>query len=195
MKQLIAVIMVASALVSGGCSSDTTDYYQTKVPLKSSGYGFEIGDVVLIDVEKNPVPGDLVLYDADLNDSYCTAFGPGVHIARIIGRPGDLVVFGKYSYEAPVYRDEMSSQGPARPKVIWGAELYDDVTDMALRVPYREFLAEDWIGYECVQTDLDGHDSQLYNRYTVRQGVIIGVILGKVGHDEEFEKHWANAVY
>jgi len=52
--------------------------------LVSGGYGYELADVVLVDAQRTPEPGDIVQYDDRLNDSDCYSFGPGQYLAKVI---------------------------------------------------------------------------------------------------------------
>lgn len=186
-RAALAVLVIAF-LTLVGCSKD---YYQARVPLNVSGYGYEIGDVVLLDIEKTPEIGDIVLYDAIANESHCMAFGPGVYLARIIGYRGNKVSFSEYSYEANGYIVTLKSSE----RVMWGSDRYEDVANMELRVPENEYLADHSVGQECPPGEYDEYGSISYQRFTIKRGAIKGVILKKVGHDQEFEEEWENVVY
>ena len=188
-KRTTMAVLVVAALMLVGCSQG---YYQARVPLKVSGYGYEIGDVVLLDIEKAPGIGDIVLYDAEANKSYCAAWGPGVHLAKIIGYRGNKVSFSEYSYEANGYIVSFKSGE----RVMWGSDRYEDVANMELRVPENEYLADKQVGLECPPGEYDEHGSSVkYRRFTIKREAIKGVILKKVGHDKEFEEHWKKVVY
>jgi hypothetical protein len=55
-------------------------------------------------------------------------------------------------------------------------------------------LADKWVGQECSGTDKNG-SSIPYNRFTIKSEAITGVILEKIGHDQEFEDAQKNIVY
>jgi hypothetical protein len=203
MKRTVVAVLVVAALMLVGCSQD---YYQARVPLNTSGYGYEIGDVVLLDIEKAPEIGDIVLYDAIANKSHCMAFGPGVYLAKIIGYRGNKVSFSEYSYEANGYlisfEREYESHGviykkaPISINVMWGSDGYEDVTGMELRVPENEYLADKFVGQECPPGEYDEHGSSIaYRRFTIKREAIKGVVLKKVGYDKALEELWKNLVY
>jgi len=198
MKRMTAAVLVIVTLMFVGCSQyeheEPIGYYQQKVPLKVCGYGYEIGDVVLVDTEKVLEVGDIVLYDAKINKCDCMAFGPGVYLAKIIGLPGDKVNFSEYSYEANGYTVTFEREYESL-NVMWGNDTYENVSNMQLTVPNSEYLADEFIGYECPPGEYDEYGSIAYNRFTIKREAIKGVVLRKVGHDKEFEEYWKNVVY
>jgi hypothetical protein len=168
-------VLVIATLMFEGCSLNP----QHKViTLISGGYGYEVGDIVLIATQTEPELGDIVQYDWELNKSSCMAFGPSVYLAKIIGRPGN-----KVSFNVPR-------------RTIWGTTRYDAAANMELKVPENEYLADKMVGYECPPGEYDEHGSSIsYQRFTIKREAIKGVILKKVGHDKEFEEQQKNRVY
>ena len=77
---------------------------------------------------------------------------------------------------------------------MWGSTKYADVANMKLIVPDGEYLADKWIGQECSGTGQNG-SSILYNRFTIKKEAITGVILEKIGHDQDFEDAQKNIIY
>jgi hypothetical protein len=74
MKLFKYLIMISVLVSISGCSShknisDTTistslvSNNQQKATLSVSGYGYESGDIVLIDTQKEPDEGDIVQFD------------------------------------------------------------------------------------------------------------------------------------
>ena len=190
----IVIILTTLALLSNGCSIKPRPENQQEITLITGGYGYEIGDIVLLDTEKEPELGDVVQYDANINNSYCMAFGPGIHLARIIGLPGDNVRFAESTYEANGYVVDLQ-RGVFLTSVIWGTDVHPDLTGMELAVPVNEFLADNVIGQECTG-ETDEHGSSLaFYRYTVKKEAINGVIVEKLGHDEEFAEREKQKVY
>jgi hypothetical protein len=63
------------------------------ITLYAGGYGYEIGDIVLVDKQKEPNVGDMILYDIHLNKSDCGVMGSGIYLAKIIGLSEDKVNF------------------------------------------------------------------------------------------------------
>jgi hypothetical protein len=160
-----------------------------QITLITGGYGYEVGDIVLADTQQEPKIGDVIQYDWRLNKSDCMAMGPGFSLAKVFGKPWDSVKFETDSF----FANGFTSSLPATKPTMWGSTKYADVANMKLIVPDGEYLADKWIGQECSGTDENG-SSILYNRFTVKSESIIGVILEKIGHDQEFEdvqKHFA----
>jgi len=161
-----------------------------QITLITGGYGYEVGDIVLVDTQQAPKIGDIIQYDWRLNKSDCMAMGPGLYLAKVIGKPGDSVKFEIDSF----FANGFTSSLPAARPTMWGSTKYPDVTHMKLIVPDGEYLGDKWIGQECNGTDKNGN-SILYNRFTVKLEAITGVILEKIGHDQEFEDTQKNIVY
>jgi hypothetical protein len=161
-----------------------------QITLITGGYGYEVGDIVLVDTRQEPKIGDIVQYDWRLNRSDCMAMGPGFYLAKVVGKPGDSVKFGIDSFFANGFTCSL----PAGKPTMWGSTKYADVTDMKLVVPQGEYLADKWVGQECSGIDENGSNTP-YNRITVKSEAIIGVILEKIGHDQEFEDAQENIVY
>jgi len=162
-----------------------------EVVLPISGYGYELGDVLLIDRWKSPQLGDIVVYDCEKNNSYCMAMGPGVDLIKVIGMPGDIVDCTK-KY-ADVNGQRIFWQGGG--SIIWGTEKYGEMPDMKLRVPDGEYLSDQWVGIECSPDEKQENRTIAYDRYTVKTEAIAGIIVKKIRHDEEFEKTLKNIVY
>jgi len=161
-----------------------------QITLITGGYGYEVGDIVLVDTQQEPKLGDIVQYGWRLNNSDCMAMGPGFYLAKVVGKPGDAVSFEIDSFSANGYTGSL----PATKPTMWGSTKYADVANMKLIVPDGEYLADKWVGQECSGTDENG-SSIFYNRFTVKSEAITGVILEKIGHDQEFEDAQKNTIY
>ncbi len=184
-KQLCYVLSLCLILFGpGGCGKPAG------TTLISGGYGYTVGDIVTIDSARTPAIGDVVQYDARINNSDFGSFGPGIYLAIITAIPGDNVTFYQTYYEAAGIKVQPGSIG----RTIWGGQQFDNITGMSLTVPDGEFLTDRFIGYEyrssAVNSSFPG-----YARYTVKQEAIIGVITQKVGHDQKFEDRQKNVVY
>jgi hypothetical protein len=191
--------LVILTLISVGCSLNPKyPEYQKKVTLIAGGYGYEIGDIVLTDAQKEPAPGDIVQFDWKLNKSDCMGMGPGLELAQIIGKPGDKVSFDVNSFSANGYKGSFQNGPGIWPRTkptIWGTSRYEDAANMELIVPDGEYLADRWIGLECTGEQDETGSSKTYNRFTIKQEAITGVILKKLGHDQEFEDRQKQIVY
>jgi len=196
MTRITAVVLAIVSLFFTACSGYSES--QEEVTLITGGYGYEVGDIVLIDNQKEPEPGDIVQYDAEANKSHCMAFGPGVYLARIIGLPGDRVSFSRCDFKVNEYTgSSRCGEGiwPSTQIVMWGTDKYEDIASMELRVPVDEFLADSFIGLECTGEIDETGSSISYHRFTIKRQAVKGVILKKVGYDEEFAEREKNVVY
>ncbi|MBN1152492.1 MAG: hypothetical protein JXA58_04710 [Dehalococcoidia bacterium] len=163
--------------------------------LVSGGVGYEMADVVLIDTECVPQPGDVVQYDAQANGSDCHAFGPGQYLARIGAGPGSVVRFEECMFVAGCYLGAIEcGEGVASrtQNVCWGEDFYEDVVGLSLTVPDDEYLAHAWIGQECREI---GGESLACSRFTIKSDAIIGVVVKKLGHDERMQEYLESIVY
>lgn len=161
-----------------------------QITLVTGGYGYEVGDIVLVDTQQEPKLGDIVQYDWRLNNSDCMAMGPRFYLAKVFGKPGDAVSFEIDSF----YANGFTASLPSTKPTMWGSTKYADVANMKLIVPDGEYLADKWIGQECSGTGQNG-SSILYNRFTIKKEAITGVILEKIGHDQDFEDAQKNIIY
>jgi len=163
--------------------------------LVSGGYGYELADVVLIDTERIPEPGDVVQYDDHLNKTDCYAFGPGQYLARVVAVSGATVEFQECLFVAGCFLGAIEC-GPdvslRTQQVYWGEAWYEDVVGMSLVVPEGEYLANRWLGQECRQV---GADFRAGSRFTVKADAVIGVVLKKLGHDDRMQKYLEGIVY
>jgi hypothetical protein len=147
------------------------------------GYGYEYGDIILLDTEKTPALGDVILYDWTLNKSDFNGFGPRYQLARVIGLPGDEVTFESWSYNANSYNVTLTGQehNPPTKYVIWGNETFIDVSGLTLKLPDEEYLGDRMIGREGRQ-EIGKTESIGYNRFTVKKDAINGIVVKKIGH-------------
>jgi len=163
--------------------------------LVSGGYGYEMADVVLIDTERIPVPGDVVQYDDHLNETDCYAFGPGQYLARVVAVSGATVEFQECLFVAGCFLGAIECGpdiSPRTQQVYWGEAWYEDVVGMSLVVPDGEYLANRLLGQECRQF---GAESRGGFRYTIKSDAVIGVVLKKLGHDDRMQEYLEGIVY
>ncbi len=164
------------------------------VTLDMEGYGYRIGDVVSVDQGARPQIGDVVYYESTKNEDYCTSFGPGYRLAKIAGKAGDSVVYTAQSYEIDGQTYDLGKTRISG-KLMWGDMKYDTYPLTVLKVPSSEYMADSWLGFEC-PGDVDSNgNSVMYNRYTVKNEAIIGVVLARVAHDDVAEKEILQRVY
>ena len=114
--KFFGIIFILITLIA---TASCTTRSQTKVTLITGGYGYEVGDIVLIDTKKEPELGDVVQYDWGLNKSNCFAFGPSMYLSKIIGLPGDTVSFNVTSFSANGYTGSFPNGQLTKP-MMWG---------------------------------------------------------------------------
>jgi hypothetical protein len=192
MTRLLMAAITAFSL-SGLLPGCARPEHQSEIRLETAGYGYEIGDIVLLDTRKEPEVGDIVQYNWATNKSNCLAMGPTFYLAKVIAVPGDNVTFGAGSYSANGQTVSYAAPAGVKP-TMWGTLRYDSVADMRLAVPDGEYLADRWLGLECTG-EIEGGSSKTYDRFTVKNEAITGVVLRKLGHDRKFEEEMRNRVY
>lgn len=198
LSTLIAVVILALNFV--GCTSNSTPEWPVVQPdgtlvLVTGGYGYEMADVVLIDTQRAPEPGDIVQYDDHLNATDCYAFGSGQYLARVVAMPGATVEFQECLFVAGCFLGAIECGpdiSPRTQQVYWGEAWYEDVVGMSLVVPDGEYLANRFLGQECRQV---GADFRAGSRFTVKSDAVIGVIVKKVGHDDRMQQYLEGIVY
>jgi hypothetical protein len=164
---------------------------QAKCLLMGGGYGYEYGDIVLLDTKSSPEVGDIVLYNWGTNKSNFHAFGPSFQLARVIALPGDSVIFSTWSYNVNGYNIKLREHNtPETSNVIWGTEIYEDVSGLSLLIPDGEYLNDGWIGREGRQEDFNKSDYFGYNRFTIKKEAIIGIIIKKIEHKDIPQVTW-----
>jgi len=204
MIRVTAVIIVGVLLsLSFGCQPSTEVELPgsklQRIALEIGGHDYTIGDIVLLDTEKEIEPGDVVLYSYSKEGSLYGRFGPDQCLARIIGLPGDRVNFGDCSYESNGYQvslDCSPGKWPRTKPTIWGNTPYEDAANMELIVPEGEYLADAWVGWGTVPGEKDETGSSVHhNRFTVKGAGMLGVVVEKVRHDSELEEKFKSRVY
>jgi len=176
------------------------------IPLRCSHYDYRVGDLVLLDTDELPRTGDIVYYDANVNKSYYMCHGPGFHLARVIGIPGDEVIFSEFYYEVNgrkyaserrhYYGGEFRRRAVETVNVMWGKDRYKNMNNMKLVVPDGEYLTDMWVGLEWPPGEYHKTGSSVsYGRFTIKQEAVRGVVLAKVGHSWYFEQRESSVVY
>jgi len=155
-------------------------------------------------MKSTPHVGDIVFYDANVNESFCMTFGYGIYLAKIVGLPGDTVKFYNNSYEirGKIYPAEKRYFNGSEEIVVptnlrgvkWGSEIYDNLEGQTLVIPDGEYLVDQWIGRECLQGTIINGSTATANRFTVKRDAIIGVVLFQMGHSNYFQEA-QNVVY
>lgn len=163
------------------------------ITIKNAGNGYEIGDIVEV---KSFVPakGDVIYFDANINQNMCMAMGSGVEIAKVAGVPGQTVSFG--GSNATVAGVVVSySRDYTNNKAVIGGVKYSSLANKNITLPVGEFFMDRWIGQQCFSGEVDNGSSVVYNRFTVSQDAIIAVLGNKVGHDSAVEEELKGIVY
>jgi len=163
--------------------------------LEYTDYDYQPGDILLIWMNASPDADEIVYYNALANN--CTAgFGPGRYLARIVGLPGDRVIFSgdSYTVRGRSYAAERRyydgtnfvSQLMGTRNLVWGNLQLDEMTGREMSIPDNEYLADKWI--------CPGRWS-IGNRFTIFTAAIIGTVIMKVGHSQILEKAVGSRVY
>lgn len=164
---------------------------QAKCLLMGGGYGYEYGDVVLLDTKSSPEVNDIILYDWGINKSNFHIFGPSFQLARVIALPGDSVIFSTWSYTANGYNVSLRRHNtPETLNVIWGTDIFKDVSGLTLQIPDGDYLGDGWIGREGRQEDFGQPDYFGYNRFTIKKEAIKGIVIKKMEHKNIPQVTW-----
>jgi len=161
--------------------------------LEVSGYGYTMGDIVQIRVTQ-PTLGNIVIFDPYKNKSMCLGMGPSISLGKIVGLPGDSVLLQsdglKIRMEMIKFDRDYSQQ-----KAVFGGQKYKNLsTNITLK--HGEYLLDKWVGLECFSGELDETGSSIpYNRFTVNEEAISGVVEKRIGHDNQAEKEFKNRIY
>jgi hypothetical protein len=151
--------------------------------LLGAGYGYEYGDVILLDTQNPLKPGDIILFNSAVNKSDFQAFGTKYLLAKIIALPGDSVTFQKGSYTANGYKILLRQDSNIDVvNVAWGITKIADVSGSTLQIPENEYLGDRWIGMEGGQNISGESTSMGYNRFTIKKEAVCGIVVKKIEH-------------
>jgi hypothetical protein len=172
----------------------------TTILTSNGGYSrYKIGDIVLVSTGKEPLRSSMVYYNYRTDSRISGFFGPDYYLKKVIGLPGDTVVFEfdedtyevnnkRFSLEERLaYPDSVEiRKGFDATQLVWGNEIYN-ISDLkgtgqqlVLEVPAGEYLI-DQIIYGGV--------------ITIKQESTQGVVLMKIGHSFWFENRQRRVVY
>lgn len=161
--------------------------------LEVAGYGYTMGDIVQIRVTQ-PTLGNIVIFDPYKNKSMCLGMGPSISLGKIVGLPGDSV---SLQGDGLKIRTEMIKldRDYSQQKAVFGGQKYKNLsTNITLK--HGEYLLDKWVGFECFSGEVDETGSSIpYNRFTVNEEAISGVIEKKIGHDSQAENEFKSRIY
>lgn len=162
------------------------------VALEAQGHGYSHGDIVKIKTGE-PSLNDIVIFNPHQNKSMCTGFGPHMQLGKITGLPGEKVSFKNNTM---VIRNEVIQfdRDHSRRNAIFGGKRYENLTMRDIILQPGEYLLDKLVGNECSGVDASGN-SIVYDRFTVNKEALIGIIVGKIGHDDQLEKDLRNRSY
>jgi len=196
----LVLIVIGGFIYVGGKLriKETGDQFQqvrpSKLTLEVDGYGYTVGDIVQIKTER-PALGDVIVYDPFENKSMCLGMGPRMSLGKILGTPGESFSFqnGNLKIRTEIVEfDRDYSQKNA----VFGGRKYENLVGKNIILQTGEYLIDKWVGLECFAGELDETGSSIpYNRFTVNEEAIIGVIIKKIGHDERAEEEFRSRVY
>ena len=163
------------------------------VTLEIDGYGYTIGDIVGIKLVA-PIRGDIVVFDPFKNKSMCLGMGPSMALGKIIGVPDDSVQIQKDGLKLRTETIPLERDYSNRGMVFGGIKYKNPPANITLK--NGEYLLDKWVGLECFGGEIDETGSSItYNRFTVNQEAILGVIENKIGHDDQAEKEFKGRIY
>lgn len=171
-----------------------TQQPQSKLTLEINGYGYVIGDIVQIK-KGEPSLGDVVIFDPFKNKSMCLGMGPSMSLGKIAGLPGETFSFQNNGLKI---RSEIIKldRDYSQQKAVFGGQKYNNLSGEEIILKNGEYLADKWVGLECFTGETDETGSSLsYNRFTINEEAILGIIEKKIGHDSQVEKEIKNRVY
>lgn len=179
-------------------TKETEDQFQlvrpNRLTLEIDGYGFTVGDIVQIKTGR-PVLGDIIVYDQVKNKNMCFAMGSSMSLGKILGVPGETFSFqnGNLKIRAEIVElDRDYSQQ----KAVFQGQKYENLVGKNITLQTGEYLIDRWVGLECLAGELDETGSSIsYNRFTVNEEAISGVVEKKIGHDNQAEKEFKNIIY
>ena len=161
--------------------------------LQVDGHGFAVGDIVQITTGR-PAFGDIIVYDPFENNSMCFAMGPSMSLGKILGVPGE--VFSFQNGELHIRMDTVVlDRDYSQQKAVFQSKKYENLVGSHITLQAREYLLDQWVGQECFPGEFNESGSVPYNRFTVTEGAIIGVIEKKIGHDDQAEQEFRDRVY
>lgn len=147
------------------------------------GYGYEYGDVILLDTQTPLKPGDIILFNSAVNKSDFQAFGTKYSLVKITALPGDSVTFQKGLYTANGYNILLRQDSNIDVvNVAWGSTIIADVSGSTLQIPENEYLGDRWIGREGSQNSSGESSSMGYNRFTIKKEAVCGIVVKKIEH-------------
>ncbi len=166
----------------------------SKLTLEVDGYGYTVGDIVQIKKVVQPAPGDVVIFDPFKNKSMCLGMGPSMSLGKIVGLPGESISFQNDVLKIRTEQIKLD-RDYSQQAAVFGGQKYKNLT-AGITLKNREYLLNKWVGFECFNGELDETGSSIpYNRFTVNEDAISGVIEKKIGHDNQAEKEFKNRIY
>ncbi len=196
---LVVLIIVGGFIYIGSKlrTKKTEDQSQQVTPnrmtLGIDGYGYTVGDIVQIK-KGQPTLGDVIVYNPFENKSMCLGMGPYMSLGKIVGVPGESVSFQNDGLKI---RTEMIKfdRNYSQQKAVFGGQKYKNLP-VNIILKNGEYLLGKWVGFECFNGELDETGSSIpYNRFTVNEESITGVIEKKIGHDNQAETEFKGRIY
>ena len=164
-----------------------------RLTLEIDGYGYTIGDIVQIKKGQAAL-GDDVVYNSVDNKSMCLAMGSAMSLGKIVGLPGGSVSFQNDGFKIGTELIKLDKDY-SQQKAVFGGQKYNNLP-INIIIKNGEYLLDKWVGFECFNGELDETGTSIpYNRFTVNEESIMGVIEKKIGHDNQAEKEFRNRIY
>lgn len=197
---LVVLIVIGGFIYIGSRlrTKETEDQFRqirsNRLTLEVDGYGFTVGDIVQTKTER-PAIGDVIVYDRDKNKSMCMVFGPSMSLGKILGVPGETFSFQNGNLKIRAEIVEFDRDYSQR-KAVFRGQKYENLVGKNITLQTGEYLIDRRVGLECFAGELDETGSSIpYNRFTVNEEAISGVVEKKIGHDIQAEKEFKSIIY
>lgn len=191
---IVGIIYAANNSKATKISGQTQQIEQNKLTLQVSGYNYTVGDIVQVKTGQ-PVAGDVVVYDPFKNKSTCLGMGSKMALGKIIGIPQETFSFQNTNLKIRTETINLNKDYSGQ-KTVFGNQKYDNLNAKNITLKNGEFLIDKWAGYECFAGEMDKFGSSItYNRFTVNQDAILGIITKKIGHDKKAEDELKSTIY
>jgi len=190
---ILAVLMIVGGFIYVGSKLGTKktedqsqQVRQNRLTLEVEGYDYTVGDIVQIK-KGQPTLGDVIVYDPFKNKSMCLGMGPSMSLGKIVGVPGKSVLSQNDGLKIRIEMIKFD-RNYSQQKAVFGGQKYKNLSVNVI-LKNGEYLLDKWVGFECFNGELDETGSSIpYNRFTVNEEAISGVVEKKIGHDNQVEK-------
>lgn len=112
-------------------------------------------------------------------------------LGKVIGIPRQTFSFQNNNLKIRTEIFEFDRDYSREPAIFEGKK-YKNLDGKNITLQSGEYLVDERVGSKC-PTEESG--ANLYNRFTVNEEAIIGIIVKKIGHDKQAEEKFRNIIY